>query len=368
MRRTNADGVGSRSRQHVLIEENTLLGNDSRPLRPNTRETVSLLDRADSLRRRFDFVEYKAIVARIDSPLPRGPVCPGEWNQCGNQHVFESTTVDAVRRKAASRFDLPEETIRVVVAPYRVCPLGAHIDHQLGPVTAMAIDRAVHLAVSSASGPEVHLSSLVFPGDVQFSLADVPDRQAGDWGNYVRGAVRALSERHRLERGIVGLTAGTLAEGGLSSSAAFGVACLLALEEVNGLKVSPGENILLDQKIENDYLGLRNGILDPAAILLSRRGQLAQIDCRTQQHELIAAGGKMPPFTILLAFSGLTKSLVTTDYNRRVGECAAAARTLLDAAGRTQDPPLLGNVRLEEYAEQKIRLNGAAARRRAFLQ
>jgi galacturonokinase len=287
----------------------------------------------------------------------------GERNLFGNHHVFESTTVEAVRLEAASRFDLPEETIRVVVAPYRVCPLGAHIDHQLGPVTAMAIDRAVHLAVSPASGPEIRLSSLVFPGDVQFSLAAVPDRQAGDWGNYVRGAVRALSERHQLERGIVGLTAGSLAEGGLSSSAAFGVACLLALEEVNGLKVSPGENILLDQKIENDYLGLRNGILDPAAILLSRRGQLAQIDCRTQQHELIAAGGKMPPFTILLAFSGLTKSLVTTDYNRRVGECAAAARTLLDAAGRTQDPPLLGNVRLEEYAEQKVRLNGAAARR-----
>ncbi len=227
----------------------------------------------------------------------------------------------------------------------------------------MAIDRAVHLAIAPATGPEIHLSSLAFSGDVQFSLDDVPDRQAGDWGNYVRGAVRALSERHRLERGIVGLTAGSLAEGGLSSSAAFGVACLLALEEVNGLRVSPGENILLDQKIENDYLGLRNGILDPAAILLSRRGQLTQIDCRTQQHELIAAGGKMPSFTILLAFSGLTKSLVTTDYNRRVGECAAAARTLLDAAGRTQDPPLLGNVRLEEYAEQKVRLNGAAARR-----
>jgi galacturonokinase len=277
--------------------------------------------------------------------------------------VFESTTVEAVRREAASRFGVPPREVRVVVAPYRICPLGAHIDHQLGPVTAMAIDRAVHLAIAPAQGREIHLASLAFPGEVKFSLDQIPDRQAGDWGNYVRGAVRALLQRHPLERGIVGLTAGSLSEGGLSSSAAFGVACLLALEEVNGVQLSKSENILLDQKIENDYLGLRNGILDQAAILLSRKGQLTRINCRSHEHELIAAGGQMPSFTILLAFSGLTRSLVTTDYNRRVDECTAAARTLLDATGGTHTQPLLGNVSVDDYAMQKHRLNGAAARR-----
>ena len=29
--------------------------------------------------------------------------------------------------------------------PYRVCPLGAHVDHQLGQVTGFAIDRGVNL-------------------------------------------------------------------------------------------------------------------------------------------------------------------------------------------------------------------------------
>ena len=71
----------------------------------------------------------------------------------------------------------------------------------------------------------------------------------------------------------------------------------------------------------------------------------------------------MPPFTILLAFSGLTRSLVTTDYNRRVDECTAAARTLLDAAGRKDSQPLLGNVSLAEYLAEKHHLNGAASQR-----
>ena len=178
-----------------------------------------------------------------------------------------------------------------------------------------------------------------------------------------------MLEGHPLERGIVGLTEGSLAEGGLSSSAAFGVACLLALEEVNRLNLSNNDNILLDQKIENEYLGLRNGILDQAAVLLSRKGQLTRINCRTHEHELVAAGAQMPSFTILLAFSGLTRSLVTTDYNRRVDECAAAARTLLDAAGHKNSQPLLGNVLLAEYLAEKHHLNGArVSTRRALFQ
>lgn len=32
-----------------------------------------------------------------------------------------------------------------IFTPYRVCPLGAHVDHQLGQVTGFAIDRGVEL-------------------------------------------------------------------------------------------------------------------------------------------------------------------------------------------------------------------------------
>ena len=33
--------------------------------------------------------------------------------------------------------------VRVAVAPYRVCPLGAHVDHQGGCVAGMALDCGV---------------------------------------------------------------------------------------------------------------------------------------------------------------------------------------------------------------------------------
>jgi galactokinase len=151
--------------------------------------------------------------------------------------------------------------------------------------------------------------------------------------------------------------------GGVSSSAAVIVAILLALGDVNGLSLSAEENIELSRQVENDFLGVRSGILDPAAILLSRRGRLTWIDCRTSRFELIPPAPSIPAFKILLAFSGLTKALWGTDYNRRVDECALAARTLLAAAGHVDRTPVLGNVTADEYSAHKHRLRGAPARR-----
>ncbi|MFW6170928.1 MAG: GHMP kinase, partial [Planctomycetota bacterium] len=163
--------------------------------------------------------------------------------------------------------------------------------------------------------------------------------------------------------GLVGVTAGRVAEGGLSSSAAVGVAYLLALQDVNQLKVTPQQNIDLVQRIENHYLGLRIGILDQSAILLSRRNALTVIDCADVTHSLIQWPASSLPFGILIAFSGLRQSLVGTDYNQRVTECAEAARRLLKAAGRPADPPRLRSVTPQEYHAHATCLSGPPARR-----
>jgi galacturonokinase len=271
--------------------------------------------------------------------------------------------VEQLRRQVVDRYRVPPDEVCMVRAPYRVCPLGAHIDHQLGPVTAMVIDRAVHVAFAPSHSDEVLLTSYDFPGEVRFSLTAVPAPQQGDWGNFARGAVLALQQKYHLHTGICGVTAGRLDGGGLSSSAAIGVALLLALEHANGLEVLPRDNIDLDQAIENEYLGLRNGILDQAAILLSQRGQLTYIDCLTREYQLFRPPPDRFPFSILIVFSGLKRALTATDYNRRVEECAAAAETLLDAVGRPHDLRVLRSIAPDEYAEWKHVLQGPAARR-----
>jgi galacturonokinase len=272
--------------------------------------------------------------------------------------------LDKLKSEVTSRYGVDASTVQIVRSPYRICPMGAHIDHQLGPVTAMAIDRAVYLAFAPSGSSDIRLSSEILDGEIAFSLEDVPPKDETSWGNYACGAVEALrSSGHALDQGIVGYTTGQITEGGLSSSAAVGVAYLLAFESVNGISVTQEDNIELDRLIENEYLGLRNGILDQSAIILSRNRNLTVLDCRTVTHELVPQPDSMPDFSILVAYSGVKDALVSTGYNTRVDECREAAETLLASVSRPNEAPLLGNVTNDEYREHQSELSGDPAKR-----
>ena len=200
--------------------------------------------------------------------------------------------------------DDDDERVQVVAVPYRVCPLGAHIDHQGGVVAGLALNCGVmvgfiptpkvedqddedfggrdddddlhhddhddHDASSSSprssssrddsrpngvvsSSTTVCLVSDSFHGQVCFDLDDLPPpghvgEEEANWGAYVRGAGWALSAwladpetdliKHRLTRGIVGVVRADpagLDRGGVSSSAALGIAMLMALQKANGI-------------------------------------------------------------------------------------------------------------------------------------
>jgi len=128
--------------------------------------------------------------------------------------------------------------------------------------------------------------------------------------------------------------------------------------------VSEREIIALEQHIENRFIGLDNGILDQSVILLSRRGQLLFLDCESEEHWLVPAPPSMPPFQVVVAYSGVTEALVGTDYNRRVAECEEAARLLLAYAGLPiPEPPKLRHVPREAYEEYLGELPERPARR-----
>ena len=149
----------------------------------------------------------------------------------------------------------------VAFCPYRVCPIGAHIDHQFGKITGFAIDKGIHMAYHVKQNGVVELSSLNFEKRAQWHVSDVPDRQA-DWADYLRGATRALGERYPLRKGLAGVIEGTLPIGGLSSSAAVILVFLQALCAVNGLELSAVELIDVAQQAETDYVGVSVGRLD----------------------------------------------------------------------------------------------------------
>src|SRR5690606_15967108 len=226
---------------------------------------------------------------------------------------------------------------RVVRAPLRISPLGAHIDHQLGIVTGMTIDRAILLAFVPSADGRIRVESLNFPQPAAFGLAEIPPVQRGDWANYVRGAALALQQRHKLSVGLTGVIGGSMPIGGLSSSAAVTIAYLLALEAINGLAIDAYENVELCRFSENRYIGLNNGILDQSVILHSAQRHLTRIDCQSVEVERVPAGldaaALAERFEVLVVYSGVTHALVGTDYNNRVAQCRSAAEQMLLHAG-----------------------------------
>jgi galactokinase/galacturonokinase len=239
--------------------------------------------------------------------------------------------VRALREEVAAWASVPASVVNVVRSPYRFCPLGAHVDHQLGKVTGLALDRALLMAFVPRDEALMVVRSRQFPGTAQVPLDRAPLPRTGDWADYARGAAYALQKGFALRRGLTALVDGHDNVGGLSSSAAAGVAYLLALEAVNGALLPPAENVKLDRVIENEYIGLDNGVLDQSVILLSRSGHLTYLDCQSGESRLVRLGGG-EDVSIAVLFSGLSKPLSGTDYNLRVQECRQAAAHLLQAA------------------------------------
>jgi galacturonokinase len=253
----------------------------------------------------------------------------------------------------------------LVSVPLRICPLGAHSDHQGGTVTGLTIDRSVQLLGRATESPELHIFSANFSELRHVSFDSIPEKVNGDWGNYARGMVRALREAESfVSRGFNGVIHGAMPIGGLSSSAAVSIAYAKALEHVNHLSLSPLETILLVRATENGYLGLHNGILDQSVIVSSRPNALTCIDCRSHEISTLAQERSPQPWEILVVYSGLSRQLTGTPFNQRVAECHEAARQLLSLAGRPiPEKPLLGDVGAETFFEYQNQLPETLQRR-----
>ena len=67
-----------------------------------------------------------------------------------------------------------KEPMYTTFTPYRICPLGAHIDHNLGCITGFAIDKGIHIAYSIKRNGIVEIESLQFPKRGQWHVENTP--------------------------------------------------------------------------------------------------------------------------------------------------------------------------------------------------
>ncbi len=217
--------------------------------------------------------------------------------------------------------------------PYRICPIGAHSDHQLGKITGFAIDKGIHIAYGPKENGVIEIKSLQFDKRAQWHVVATPSSKQDDWADHLRGATIALDKRYPLRRGLCAVIDGELPIGGLSSSAAVIITFLSALCTMNGISLSTSELITISQEAENKYVGVSCGKLDQSCEMYCKKNHLLYMDLEDDSYELIPQNPDMKPYKIAIFFSGLERSLAGSAFNMRVDECRSAAYALKAFAG-----------------------------------
>ena len=250
--------------------------------------------------------------------------------------------------------------------PYRICPIGAHSDHNLGKITGFAIEKGIHIAYSPKQNGVVEMASLQFSKRAQWHIDSVPSKKQGDWADYLRGATLCLGRKYKLNVGLCGVIEGTLPIGGLSSSAAVTIAFLSALCKVNGIQLSAQELIDTAYDAELNYVGVSVGKLDQSCEVLSKQNNLLYLDTKDGSYELIPENPVMKPYKIAIFFSGLEHNLAGSKYNMRVDELRSGVYALQAFAGMEYgkfNEAMARNVPREVYEQYKNRLPETWARR-----
>ena len=243
--------------------------------------------------------------------------------------------------------------------PYRICPIGAHSDHQLGKITGFAINKGIHIAYGPKENGVIEIKSLQFDKRAQWHVSATPETPQNDWADHLRGATIALNKRYPLRRGLCAVIDGELPIGGLSSSAAVIITFLSALCTMNGIELTPTELITISQEAENSYVGVSCGRLDQSCEVYCKKDHLLYMDLQNDTYELIPQHPDMKPYKIAIFFSGLERSLAGSAFNMRVDECRSAAYALKAYAGMDYgkfEETNLRDVPYEVYLEHKDKL------------
>ena len=214
----------------------------------------------------------------------------------------------------------------IVTAPGRVNLIGEHTDHNGGFVLPAAIDRHMVIAASPREDALVCLHSVDFSSDASFSLDAISHDTQAEWSNYERAVAWALQEAGYELRGMNAVLAGNVPIGsGLSSSAAIEVATAYAFRTLNDLPLDLVTLAKLCQWAENEFVGVKCGIMDQFISALGKARHALLIDCRSLDHRLVP----LPPeMSLVICDTQVRRDLVSSAYNERRAQCETGARLM----------------------------------------
>ena len=271
--------------------------------------------------------------------------------------------------------------VRTFRAPGRINLIGEHTDYNGGFAMPAAIGRFTTVQMSPRSDNCVSVFAENFAESANFELGVSDPHPKQHWSDYIRGVAFMIESAGIHLKGADLVIKSDIPVGaGLSSSAALEVSAALALLARAEIEINKRELALLCQRAENDFVGVRCGIMDQFASCMGRKDHVLLLDCRTLDIEYVP----MPARVRLVVCNSMVKhALASGEYNRRRQECEQAVEVLsrfnpqirqlrdatmadLDHLRALADPTLFHRAR-HVVSENQRTLNGAAALRNSDL-
>jgi galactokinase len=214
----------------------------------------------------------------------------------------------------------------VVRSPGRVNLIGEHTDYNEGYVLPAAIDKAIVFAVAPRADNHLHFYAADLKDELVCDLNAIQKSLKG-WPNYLLGVIDQLGKAGYTIRGCDVVFGGDIPIGaGLSSSAALECGFACALDELFGLGLDRLEIVKLAQRAENQFVGVKCGIMDQFVNIFGRDKKVLKIDCRSLEYEYFPF--ERDDLQIVLCETEVRRTLASSEYNVRRQQCEAGVHVL----------------------------------------
>ncbi|WP_028609366.1 galactokinase [Paenibacillus harenae] len=270
--------------------------------------------------------------------------------------------IEALTQQFIQQYGGEAGDIAVFHAPGRVNLIGEHTDYNGGYVFPAALTFGTTLLIRKRPDHKLGLATTNFPAKKQFSLDSIVYDEADDWMNYPKGIVNELQQSGvAFKNGYDLLYHGEIPNGsGLSSSASIEVVTAYALLTLEGLPADTVKIALLAQKSENEFNGVKCGIMDQFAVANGKKDHAILLMCDTLEYDLVPfQSGR---YKLVIGNTNKRRGLVDSKYNERRSQCEQAVADLQTAF---PDLKLLGQLSLEQFNSAKHLIKDETVQRRA---
>ena len=215
----------------------------------------------------------------------------------------------------------------LIFSPGRINIIGEHTDYNGGFVFPAAVDKGIAAAIQKSDAGNCTAIALDLDSTIEFELDKLKPSKEGSWENYVFGVVAEIQNRNKVIGDFNIIFKGNIPGGaGMSSSAALENSVVFGLNELFDLGLTKTEMILISQKAEHNYVGVKCGIMDQYASMFGIKNNALLLDCRTIESKSYEIDFK--EHQLMLINTNVKHSLSDSAYNDRRSACESIAELL----------------------------------------